>query len=338
MALFTTMSPFRFTFLIYLPPPAWSNQLHHLTSVLHLDSPPSIHVFDHSVGLVTRIIKVMFDLPTKEVVVSFVNGCIEKLPMNSQCMQMLQSVVDDVKACTEQESRRDSFEYATSASICSNPASLQDIPSTPIAPLKSLKLSRHKKQCSLLFSLIFSLVPHSLSPPPAPPPSPTTPCPSLPPLPPIPPITSHDTSFSPIPQSPISCNPAFLSSTDLPILCCHACAMLIDAWRRHVVSALLNQNHYAGYIEWVLCGMATRACAQLRELEKSWQPGHGAIHKHGRAQSEGRVALDFGERSSEEIQGQWHAPSPFLDELESENDDCVVYPRHEQGLIDFILE
>lgn len=132
-------------------PPAWSNQLHHLTSVLRLEPPQNIHVFDRSVGLVARITEVMFDLPTKEVVVNFVDGRIEKLPMNSHCMQMLQGVLDDVKTCTEQESRRDSFEYATSTSICSNAVSSQDIPS---APPKSPKLSRHKKQRSLLFSLI----------------------------------------------------------------------------------------------------------------------------------------------------------------------------------------
>lgn len=321
-------------------PPAWSNQLHLLTSVLRLKSPQNIHVFDRSVGLVARIIEVMFDVPTKEVVVSFVDGRIEKLPMSLQCMQMLQGVVDDVKACSEQESRRDSFEYATSASICSSVASSQDIPSISGAPPKSPKLNRHKKQRSLLFSLISSLVPRSLSPPPAPPPSPTTPYPSSPPpLPPIPPITPRNKSFSPIPQSPVSpYNPAFPPLTDPPILRRRARATLIDAWRRHVVSALSAHNHYAGYTEWVLRGMATGARTELREIERSWQPARGAARKHGRTQSEGRVALDFGERGSEQTRRQWRAPSPFLDEVEGDNDDCVVYPRHEQGSVDSILE
>ncbi|KAG2049707.1 hypothetical protein BDR06DRAFT_694261 [Suillus hirtellus] len=311
-------------------PPAWSNQLHHLTSVLRLEPPQNIHVFDRSVGLVARITEVMFDLPTKEVIVNFVDGRIEKLPMNSHCMQMLQGVLDDVKTCTEQESRRDSFEYATSTSVCSNAVSSQDIPS---APPKSPKLSRHKKQRSLLFSLISSLVPRSLSPPPAPPPSPTTPYPSSPsPLPPIPPITPRNTSFSPIPQSPVSpCNSAFPPSTDPPILRRRARATLIDVWRRHVVCALSAHNHYAGYTEWVLRGMATSTRTELREIEKSWQSGRGATRRHGRTQSEGRLALDFGERVSEETQGQWRVPSPFLDEVEGDNDDCVVYPRHPQA-------
>ncbi|KAG2076264.1 hypothetical protein BDR04DRAFT_754525 [Suillus decipiens] len=311
-------------------PPAWSNQLHLLTSVLRLESPHNIHVFDRSVGLVARIIEVIFDIPTKEIVVSFVGGRVEKLPMNLQCMQMLQGVVDDVKTCSEQESRRDSFECATSASICSSVTSSQDIPNIA-GPPKSPKLSRHKKQRSLLFSLISSLVPRSLSPPPAPPPSPTTPYPSSPPpLPPIPPITLRNPSS--IPQSPVSpYNPAFPPLTDPPILRRRARATLIDAWRRHVVSALSAHNHYAGYTEWVLRGMATGARTELREIEKSWQPGRGAARKHGRTQSEGRVALDFGERGSEETQRQRRAPSPFPDEVEGENDDCVVYPRHEQA-------
>ncbi|KAG2138379.1 hypothetical protein DEU56DRAFT_802902 [Suillus clintonianus] len=318
-------------------PPAWSNQLHLLTSVLCLESPQNIHVFDRSVGLVARITEVVFDVPSKEVVVSFVGGRAEKLPMNSQCMQMLQGVVDDVKTCSEQESRRDSFERATSASICSSVTSSQEIPSASSAPPKSPKLSRHKKQRSLLFSLISSLVPRSLSPPPAPPPSPTTPYPSSPaPLPPIPPITPRNASISPIPQSPISpYNSAFPPLTDPPILRRRARATLIDAWRRHVVPALSAHNLYAGYIEWVLRGMAIGTRSEVREIERSWQhrdgPGRGAARKHGRTQSEGRAALDFGQRGSEEIQRRWRAPSPFPDEVEGEHDDCVVYPRHEQA-------
>ncbi|KAG1732110.1 hypothetical protein EDB19DRAFT_1296192 [Suillus lakei] len=314
-------------------PPAWSNQLHLLTSVLRLDSPQNIHVFDRSVGLVARIIEVMFDVPTKEVVVSFVGGRTEKLPMNSQCIQMLQGVVDDVKSCSEQESRRDSFEHATSASICSSVASSQEIPSASGAPPKSPKLSKHKKQRSLLFSLISSLVPRSLSPPPAPPPSPTTPYPSSPPpLPPIPPIAPRNTSFSHIPQSPVTpYNPAFPPLADPPILRRRARATLIDAWRRHVVSALSAHNHYAGYTEWVLRDMAAGVRSEVREIERSWQPGRGAARKHGRTQSEGRAALDFGQRGSEETQRRWRAPSPFPGEVEGENDDCVVYPRHEQA-------
>ncbi|KAG1740479.1 uncharacterized protein EDB91DRAFT_1132674 [Suillus paluster] len=321
-----------------LPTPlAWSNQLHLLTSVLRLEAPQSIHVFDRSVGLVALIVEVMFDIPTKEVVVSFVDGRSLKLPMHSQCMQMLQAVIDDVRACSAQESRRDSFEGATSASICSSVASSQEIPSTSGAPPKSPKLSRHKKQRSLLFSLISSLVPRSLSPPPAPPPSPTTPNPSSPPpLPPIPPIIPRNASFSPIPQSPISpYNPAFPPFTDPPILRRRARATLIDAWRRHVVPALSAHNHYAGYTEWVLRGIGTVVRSEVRDIERSWQRcdalGRGAIRKHGRTQSEGRLALDFGGRSSEEPHRRWRAPSPFPDEAEGEHDDCVVYPRHEQA-------
>lgn len=314
-------------------PPGWSNQLHLLTSVLRLDSPLNIHMFDRSVGLVARIVEVMFDVPNKEVVVGFVDGRTERFPMNSQCMQMLQGVVDDVKTCYEQESRRDSFERSTSASVCSSVASLQDIPSTSAAPPKSPKLSRHKKQRSLLFSLISSLVPRSLSPPPAPPPSPTTPYPSSPPpLPPIPPITPRNTSFAPVSQSLVSpYNSTFPPLTDPPILRRRARATLIDAWRRHVVPALSAHNYYAGYIEWVLRSMATKTRSELKEIEKSLQPGRVAARKHGRTQSEGRVALDFGERGSEETQRRWRAPSPFPDEVEGEHDDCVVYPRHEQA-------
>lgn len=134
-------------------PPAWSNQLHLLTSVLHFESPQSIHVFDRSVGLVTRIYDLTYDVPAKEVIVSFVDGRGAKIPMNAQCIQMLQSVIEDVQTCAEQEARSDTLEE-TSASVCSSVTSSQSIPIISSVPSKSPKLSKHKRQRSLLFSLI----------------------------------------------------------------------------------------------------------------------------------------------------------------------------------------
>jgi len=132
-------------------PPAWSNQLHLLTSVLHFESPQSIHVFDRSVGLVARIYDLTFDIPANEVTVSFVDGRGAKIPMNAQCIQMLQSVIEDVRTCAEQEARRDTLEET---SVCSSVTSSQSIPIISSVPPKSPKLSKHKRQRSLLFSLI----------------------------------------------------------------------------------------------------------------------------------------------------------------------------------------
>ncbi|OAX40395.1 hypothetical protein K503DRAFT_855366 [Rhizopogon vinicolor AM-OR11-026] len=315
-------------------PPAWSNQLHLLTSVLRFDSPHDIHVFDRSVGLVAMICDLTYDLPAREVTVNFIDGRSVKIPMNAQCTQMLHSVVDDVQTCTEQETQRDNLEE-TFASVCSSVASSQDIPSILSAPQKSPK-GRHKRQRSLLFSLISALVPRSMSPPPAPPPSPTTPTPPPPsPLPPIPPITPRNASLPPIPQSPISpYNPTFIPDADPGILRCRARATLIDAWRRHIVPALSAHNHYAGYTEWVLRGFGARVHNQVRDLERSLQRcggrGRGAARKHSRARSEAGAALDYGERGSE-AQRRWRSPSPFPVEGESDHDDCVVYPRNEQA-------
>jgi len=99
------------------------------------------------------------------------------------------------------------------------------------------------------------------------------------------------------------------------------------------VPALSAHNHYAGYAEWVLRGFGARVHSQVRDLERSLQrcggPGRGAARKHARAQSEGRAALDYSEPGFQER--RWRAPSPFPLEDESEHDDCVVYPRNEQG-------
>jgi hypothetical protein len=134
-------------------PPAWSNQLHLLTSVLHFESPHNVHVFDRSVGLVARIHDLTFDVPAKEITVSFVDGRGLKFPMTAQCIQMLQSVVDDVQTCSDEEARRDNLEE-TPVSVCSSVTSSQDVPSMSSAPPKSPKSGRHKRQRSLLFSLI----------------------------------------------------------------------------------------------------------------------------------------------------------------------------------------
>ena len=110
----------------------------------------------------------------------------------------------------------------------------------------------------------------------------------------------------------------------------------MDVWRRHVVSALAAHNPYAGYTEWVLRGYGARVHSQVRDIERSLR--RGAARGRARIQNDRRVALDYSQRSSEDSQRRWRSPSPFPVGDESEHDDCVVYPRNQQGPVDVITK
>ena len=53
--------------------------------------------------------------------------------------------------------------------------------------------------------------------------------------------------------------------------------------------------------------------------------------KHRQTQSEGRNALDFGDRTEDYQSERCHAPSPFPGMWDAEDGDRVVYPRLHQG-------
>ncbi|KIK98875.1 hypothetical protein PAXRUDRAFT_623339 [Paxillus rubicundulus Ve08.2h10] len=312
-------------------PAAWASQLHLLTSILELKHPESIHMFDRAVGLVARAQEVCLDIPQKEITVSFVDGRGVKIAMNPDCVRMLLGVVDDVKACSEPEGHRNSLEGGACAGIAS---SSEDLPSRD-SPTRSQKLGKHKRQRSLLFSLISSLVPRSLSCPSPPPPSPNAPTPPPPaPLPPIPCITDHMSS------SPISSQRTRFSSahTGPSIIRQRVRATLVDAWRLHVISAL-PPHHIppAGYIEWTLIAMAVKVRAEIQSMtaarshRSKFNHRAAAGNKHRRTQTEGRNAIDFGNRSESQEQ-RWRPPSPFPSQMDvADADDQVVYLRREQG-------
>ncbi|KAH7928844.1 hypothetical protein BV22DRAFT_171252 [Leucogyrophana mollusca] len=253
-------------------PPAWSAQLHLLTSVWHLEPPSNIHALDKSAWLVAVVHEVLFDLPSKAVGINFVDGLSLRMAMPDDCARMLEGVVEDVKNCdSEEEGSERGGSVCPSAGSCS-----EDTSSTP----KPAKPTRHKKQRSLLFSLIASLVPRAL--PPAPPPTPTTPTFAPPP---------------PLPQMPIPPRP------DARYLRQRARATLVDAWRLHVLSALAEHAPAAGYAEWALRSLERTVRSQVRAFRE-------AEHSRNAPQNEGRNALDLGDRDRE-LERRWRAPSPF---------------------------
>lgn len=141
-------------------PAAWGSQLQILTSILQLEPPSSVHMLDRAVGLVARVQEVSMDVPQKEFVLRFVDGRVTNVPMNSDCVRMLLGVVVDVKGCSEPESQRNSME--SSACPGSTAGSAEDLPSGG-GPTKSPKPGKHKRQRSLLFSLISYVCPFNES-------------------------------------------------------------------------------------------------------------------------------------------------------------------------------
>ena len=102
-------------------------------------------------------------------------------------------------------------------------------------------------------------------------------------------------------------------------------ATLLDAWCLHILSALTPHVPLAG-----LQSLAVKAHAELQELQnRSSRQEPLRKNKHGRSRSEGRNALDLGERSGTE---KCCSQSPLLTPFNSEDgNDRVVYPRHDQG-------
>ncbi|KAI6038662.1 hypothetical protein EDC04DRAFT_2896188 [Pisolithus marmoratus] len=306
-------------------PAAWSAQSSLLTSVFRLENVSNIHVFDKAVGLAARIREVELDVPRKEIQATFIDGRIAKFAMNPDCARMLESVADDVRAFNEVEGQRSSLESSACASTTSSTDDLHSL-----AKSNSLRLHKsvkHKRQRSLLFSLISSLVPRtlSLSPRPSPPNGalPDLPQSSLPPSPATPSCMdslSHQQVFFPPTRNPIKFHRT------------RARATLIDAWRRHVLSALTLSMHAppGGYVEWVLHGLVASTHAEVHEAQNGRPHVHARNAKHGRSRSEGRNALDLGERAgAERLSRSSSQFSGCADERDGE--DRVVYPRRDQA-------
>jgi len=133
-------------------PTAWAAQSNILTSIFQLENVTNIHVFDKAVGLVARINEVELDIPQKEITVSFIDGRSIKVAMKPACVRMLDSVADDVRAFNEADGHRSSSESSVCATVVSSTDDLQSLNAS--GSLKPHKSGKHKRQRSLLFSLI----------------------------------------------------------------------------------------------------------------------------------------------------------------------------------------
>ncbi|EIW79677.1 hypothetical protein CONPUDRAFT_144878 [Coniophora puteana RWD-64-598 SS2] len=243
-------------------PRAWSAQHQLLTSVLALPAPVSIHALDRSASLVALAHDVSLDVAALEVRVTFVDGRLVTLPMEDGLVRMLENVMADV--------RRSSGDNCSDADTNEEECSTRS--SSPTAsPLTIFK--KHKRQRSLLLSLISSAIPRViLGPPtrpatPQPPSSPTTP--TTPTRSSTPSSLSKPAVLPPRPSDPDE-------NMDASALRRRARSTLVDAWRRHVQSAIVSgfseeraqlvSFPNAGYIEWVVRGRMDEVLIQMAQL------------------------------------------------------------------------
>lgn len=127
-------------------PFSWRYQIDRL-AVSDLELPVDIHALDKAAGIPTLIDEVSFHISSATVTCRFLDGSREEWPLLSvACMEALQRVMNDVNESglvSERERRKDQDQPRIGEE-----AALPVPVSTPV------KASRHKKQRSLLMTLV----------------------------------------------------------------------------------------------------------------------------------------------------------------------------------------
>ncbi|KZT26185.1 hypothetical protein NEOLEDRAFT_1177964 [Neolentinus lepideus HHB14362 ss-1] len=226
------------------PPPSWHLQLQRLATS-ELELPASMHALDKSAWVVCVLQEVTFDLCAETITCVFVDGQREEWPIvggtANRCVKALESVLDDVNS----SARENEKERVTSVEENHQPHSRQ-VSSSSVnsnsAPVK------HKKQRSLLMSLVASLVPHSSHH--------------------HPPIHTYE---PPVPPAPVQAPPQPpLLPSQIPLsgkqLRRRARSTLTDTYRLFVLPELLSRLSPGGYYTWILQSMIGRAQRRMREL------------------------------------------------------------------------
>lgn len=132
-----------------LPMPlGWGNQLHAL-ALDGIDPPESLHTLDKSAHLSCLVEEVIFDVPAMIISCRFLDGTIEEWPlMASKCLQALENISDDVNEAAQETERERAREKAKEReNELKHAESLNSPPST-------VRVTKHKKQRSLLMSLV----------------------------------------------------------------------------------------------------------------------------------------------------------------------------------------
>ncbi|THH16211.1 hypothetical protein EW146_g4390 [Bondarzewia mesenterica] len=211
-------------------PPYWDVQLQRL-SAEELEVPQSVHALDKSAWIAALLVEVTFDMTSLTATALFVDHSVEEWPLMGQgCVSALESVLADVNLSADESEREKERSAAGSQSPVPLPAPAQ------AKPIK------HRKQRSLLMSLVASLVPSSNSAPPPPPPV------QAPPPPPVPPVVTAVRAMS------------------ARVLRRRARSTLVDAYRRYVVTELKTRLHPSGFSIWIVSSMLRRATEHMTWL------------------------------------------------------------------------
>ncbi|CCM04491.1 uncharacterized protein FIBRA_06671 [Fibroporia radiculosa] len=240
-------------------PTGWAAQLHSIHAD-ELDPPTAIHALDKSSWLTAVIEELVFDLVSLTVSCSFVNGPTIQWPMDTDdaCMHMLADVLADLA-----QSKVESDRERLTVSPKEEPAALPQ----PV----SVKPAKHKKQRSILSSLISSFNKLSLSSSHDGMPSSVSPSrPSFLP-PPSPRFRPSTISWKPtvafLPPSKKMPLPAAPSRPLSALLQARARSALVDAFRQFVVPVLRGRFDLrpGGYSTW-----AARVMLRRTEDHMAW--------------------------------------------------------------------
>ncbi|KAG6907519.1 hypothetical protein DXG01_008608 [Tephrocybe rancida] len=230
-------------------PPTWISHVQNL-QLDELEVPASAHALDKAAGIVALLEEVTFDLSTNITSCHFVDGSMERWPLaGTQCVRVLEGVVRDVNESLaierelEEEKQRE-LEYERR---------IHEAPPPPTA----MKSPRHKKQRSLLMTLVASIIPLYS-------PSSNSRFPSPPPT----PISER------IPCSTVSPRDRRR----------RARSDLVDAFRRYALVELSKRFPRGGYTTWIIQSMLRRATETMAHLVRdaggSAEPGTFFQHPH----------------------------------------------------------
>ncbi|KAG5641996.1 hypothetical protein DXG03_003796 [Asterophora parasitica] len=214
-------------------PPVWTNLLQNLRRD-ELEVPESMHAFDRAAGIICLLEEVTFDLSTQIISCQFVDGSTEQWSFaGTQCVKALQRIVLDVNESSLDIEREREMERQKEREM--ERKRLESI-SPP-----SAKVTRHKKQKSLLMTLVASIIPlyspSSHSRLPSPPPTP---------------ITRWKPSSSISPRARRR----------------KARSELVDTFRRYAMTELSRRFPKGGYYSWIIQSMLRKAMDTMERLIK----------------------------------------------------------------------
>ncbi|KAL0946293.1 hypothetical protein HGRIS_012542 [Hohenbuehelia grisea] len=215
-----------------LPSPiSWVNQFNSLVAE-NLELPALHHSLDKAACLPSLLEDVSFNLNTLTISCTFVDGAMEEWPlMDMACLQALQGVISDVNSSAREAEREREREQ-------------QERLERQTPPPSPTKQKGHKKQRSLLMTLVsqvFNLSSSRSSSPPS------TPPPRVAPLPPVSPSATV-----------ALLSPRFLRR--------RARSTLVDSFRRYVVPELAPRLNSGGYYGWIVQSTFRRASARMEEI------------------------------------------------------------------------